>query len=132
MVRTQETRFAKWTEFEGLDSNQPLWRLSPERMKMSREHLVPLSRQVIDILWRLKEISRSSLYLFAADSRHGVMSENTMLFALYRMGYHSRQTTHGLRRCAGLYPVLKTPSLVFLWSREVGHGETEVHTRVQA
>ena len=100
MVRTQETRFAKWTEFEGLDGNQALWRLSPERMKMSREHLVPLSRQVIGILSRLKEISSGSPYLFAADSRHGVMSENTMLFALYRMGYHSRQTTHGLRRCA--------------------------------
>lgn len=28
------------------------------------------------------------------------MSENTMLYALYRMGYHSRQTTHGLRSCA--------------------------------
>jgi tetratricopeptide (TPR) repeat protein len=32
----------------------------------------------------------------------------------------------------GLHPVLKTPSLVFLWNQEVGHGETEVHTRVQA
>ena len=28
------------------------------------------------------------------------MSENTMLYALYRMGYHSRQTTHGLRSIA--------------------------------
>ena len=31
-----------------------------------------------------------------------------------------------------LLPVLKTPSLVFLWNREVCHGETEVHARVQA
>lgn len=100
MVRTQETRFASWTEFEGLDGNEPLWRLSPERMKMSREHLVPLSRQVVDILKRLRELSPDSTYLFAADTRHGVISENTMLFALYRMGLHGRQTTHGLRRCA--------------------------------
>jgi integrase len=100
MVRTQETRFAEWSEFEKLDSDEPLWRLSTERMKMSREHLVPLSRQALNILKRLKEISPASPYLFPADTRHGVISENTMLYALYRMGYHSRQTTHGLRRCA--------------------------------
>ena len=100
MVRTQETRFAKWTEFEQLDRSEPLWRLSPDRMKMSREHLVPLSHQTMDILKRLKELSPDSPYLFPADTRHGVISENTMLYALYRMGYHKRQTTHGLRRCA--------------------------------
>ena len=100
MVRTQETRFAKWTEFEQLDRGEPLWRLSPGRMKMSRAHLVPLSRQATNILKRLKELFPDSPYLFPANTRHGVISENTMLYALYRMGYHKRQTTHGLRRCA--------------------------------
>ena len=100
MVRTQETRFAQWTEFERLDDNEPLWRLSPDRMKMSREHLVPLSRQVTTILKRLRDLSPDSLHLFPAQTQHGVISENTMLYALYRMGYHTRQTTHGLRRCA--------------------------------
>ena len=100
MVRTQETRFAKWTEFEQLDHNEPLWRLSSDRMKMSREHLVPLSRQATDILKRLRELYPDSPYLFPANTRHGVISENTMLYALYRMGYHKRQTTHGFRRCA--------------------------------
>ena len=28
------------------------------------------------------------------------MSENTLLYALYRMGYHSRATTHGFRSTA--------------------------------
>ena len=100
MVRTQETRFAQVTEFEQLDGNEPLWRLSPARMKMTREHLVPLSRQAVQIIRRLKELSPDNPYLFPANTRHGVISENTMLYALYRMGYHSRQTTHGLRRCA--------------------------------
>lgn len=36
MVRTQETRFAAWPEFEQLDGSEPLRRLSPARMKMSR------------------------------------------------------------------------------------------------
>ncbi|HVW74225.1 MAG TPA: integrase arm-type DNA-binding domain-containing protein [Rhizomicrobium sp.] len=100
MVRTQETRFAVFPEFEQLDGNEPLWRLSPERMKMAREHLVPLPRQAVQVIRRLKELSPDSPYLFPADTRNGVISENTMLYALYRMGYHSRQTTHGLRRCA--------------------------------
>ena len=55
MVRTQETRFASIYEFENLDSQEPLWRLSPERMKMSREHLVPLPHQAVTIIRRLRE-----------------------------------------------------------------------------
>jgi integrase len=100
MVRTQETRFARFEEFENLDALEPLWRLSPERMKMSREHLVPLPRQAVTIIKRLREKSSDSRYLFPANTKTGVISENTMLYGLYRLGYHSRQTTHGLRRCA--------------------------------
>src|SRR3546814_19761315 len=59
-VRTSETRFATWDEFEDLDGPEPLWRLSPERMKMTREHLVPLSRQVVELLRRRRrETNRS-------------------------------------------------------------------------
>ncbi|MBU1793590.1 MAG: integrase arm-type DNA-binding domain-containing protein, partial [Alphaproteobacteria bacterium] len=51
-VRTSETRFAARDEFEDLYGPNPLWRLSPERMKMEREHLVPLSRQAAMIVQR--------------------------------------------------------------------------------
>jgi len=100
MVRTQETRFARIDEIENLDGQEPIWRLSPERMKMSREHLVPLPHQAVKIVKRLRQISPDNQCLFPANSKTGVISENTMLYGLYRMGYHSRQTTHGLRRCA--------------------------------
>src|SRR3546814_1604522 len=60
-ARTSETRFATWDEFEGLDGPEPLWRLSPERMKMAREHLVPLSRQVVELLRRRSEEHTSEL-----------------------------------------------------------------------
>jgi integrase len=69
-------------------------------MKMSREHLVPLPRQAVKIIKRVQEMFPDSPYLFPATSKTGTISENTMLYALYRMGYHSRQTTHGLRSCA--------------------------------
>jgi len=69
-------------------------------MKMSREHLVPLPHQAVTIIKRLREKSSDSRYLFPGSTNTVVISENTMLYGLYRMGYHSRQTTHGLRRCA--------------------------------
>jgi integrase len=39
-------------------------------------------------------------FLFPSPSREGYMSNNTMLYALYRMGYHSRATVHGFRAMA--------------------------------
>jgi integrase len=50
VVRPGELRAARWIEFEGLDSPEPLWRVPAERMKMKREHLVPLSRQAVAVL----------------------------------------------------------------------------------
>ena len=45
-VRTKELREAEWKEFE-LKSENPVWTIPAERMKMRREHLVPLSSQSI-------------------------------------------------------------------------------------
>lgn len=99
-VRTQEIRFAKWTEFENLDSNNALWRIPAERMKMRRPHLVPLSPQATSCLKLLKTIAHNSELLAPAEGKHGVVSENTMIYALYRLGYHSRATIHGFRGTA--------------------------------
>ncbi len=98
-TRRSEVRFADWTEFEGLDGKEPLWRIPAGRMKMHREHLVPLAPQVVAVLGELRKISGGRGHLFPArgKSKAGVISENTMLYALYRMGYHSRLTVHGFR-----------------------------------
>ena len=95
-VRTSETRFAAWPEFENLDGAEPLWRLSPERMKMSREHLVPLSRQVAELLLRRRRASNDE-FVFPGEKPGRPISENTMLYACYRMGYLGKQTVHGFR-----------------------------------
>ena len=42
-ARTTELRAARWSEFENLDGNEPLWRIPAERTKMKREHIVPLA-----------------------------------------------------------------------------------------
>jgi integrase len=101
-VRTGELRPARWSEFENLNGAEPLWRVPAERMKMKREHIVPLAPQVVALLRELRGLpgSERSPFLFPSPSREGCMSYNTMLYALYRMGYHSRATVHGFRAMA--------------------------------
>ncbi len=97
-VRTGELRGAKWPEF---DFDKAEWRIPAERMKTRAEHLVPLSTQAIEALERLREIGGGREHVFP-NEHHPLkpMSENTILFALYRMGYRGRATGHGFRATA--------------------------------
>jgi integrase len=99
-VRTSELRFARWCEFENLDSTEALWRIPAERMKMRRPHLVPLSRQAVSVLRQLRQSYGDGGFLFPAKTKRKVISENRLLFALYRMGYQRRATVHGFRSTA--------------------------------
>lgn len=101
-VRTKELRLAVKSEFEGLDGCSPLWRIPAERMKMRREHLVPLSRQAADIAKSMIRAARGE-YVFPGKGPKDPLSENTMIYALYRLGYHSRQTVHGFRGLASTW-----------------------------
>jgi integrase len=70
-------------------------------MKMRSPNVVPLSRQTLAVLDELKAITGSYEFLFPGRSDHSKpISENTILYALYRMGYHRRATTHGFRALA--------------------------------
>ena len=53
-VRTTELRAAQWSEIEGLDGGEPLWRIPAERMKMKHEHIVPLAPQAVVVLRKLR------------------------------------------------------------------------------
>jgi integrase len=99
-VRTGELRFAKWSEFENLEGLELLWRIPAERMKLRRPHLVPLSRQAVSAIVALRRLTGQGPLIFPAPTKLGVISENTLLFALYRMGYHNRATVHGFRATA--------------------------------
>ena len=99
-VRTKELRAAEWIEFD-LKEMDPTWKIPSERMKMRREHLVPLSSQAVEVLNKVSEISGSEKLVFPGQQNlTKPMSENTLLYAIYRMGYHSRATTHGFRSVA--------------------------------
>lgn len=96
-VRTSEARFARWDEF---DLSEGVWRIPEDRMKMRRTHIVPLARQTIALLKRVREISPGPRLFPSRTAKAGVISENTMIFALYRMGYHTKATIHGFRGTA--------------------------------
>lgn len=96
-VRTNELIGAEWCEF---DLEAALWAIPAERMKMKSEHFVPLSTQTIAILNELKLLSGNSRFVFPGRNRDKPISNNTMLFALYRLGYKSRMTGHGFRAVA--------------------------------
>jgi integrase len=96
-VRTGELREATWEEF---DLDKAEWRIPAERMKMKAPHVVPLSRQSIEVLEKLRELNGNYPLLFPGVRPAVAMSKNTVLFALYRMGYRGRMTGHGFRGVA--------------------------------
>ncbi len=97
-VRTSELIGARWQEF---DLKESRWDIPAERMKLKTPHIVALSSQAKVILERLIEISFDRELVFPGDvNPHKPMSTNTLLFALYRMGYRGRMTGHGFRGVA--------------------------------
>jgi len=96
-TRTNELIGALWSEF---DIDAGMWIVPADRMKVKAEHLVPLSNQAIAILEELKVIGRGSRYVFPGRNRDRPISNNTLLFALYRLGYKGKMTGHGFRAVA--------------------------------
>lgn len=98
-VRPGELRGAEWAEFDLVSAE---WRISGARMKMGRQHIVPLSRQALEILNELKPLTGNGKYVFPSLlSRNRPMSENTINAALRRLGYSSEEHTgHGFRSTA--------------------------------
>jgi integrase len=96
-VRTGELIGAEWAEF---DLDGATWIVPAERMKMRTEHVVPLSRQALVALEELRSLSGDSCYVLPGRNPDKPISNNTMLFALYRLGYKRRMTGHGFRAIA--------------------------------
>jgi integrase len=97
-VRTSELIGARWSE---IDIPGARWNIPAARMKMKTPHVVPLSNQSLGLLEQLRKISFDKDLVFRGDvNPKKPMSNNTLLFALYRMGYRGRMTGHGFRGVA--------------------------------
>jgi integrase len=108
-VRSAVQRSAKWTEFEDLDGAEPIWRIPPATMKLALklkddvtyEHIVPLSRQAVEVVKAIHPLTGHLPYLFPND-RHGhrPMSENGVRGMMIRVKdglYKHRHCPHGWR-----------------------------------
>jgi len=100
-VRPGELRAAGWQEF-ALDGEAPEWRIPAERMKMREEHIVPLSRQSVEVLRELQSFTGRSALLFPSlRASTQPISENTLNAALRRLGFaKDEMTAHGFRATA--------------------------------
>ncbi len=120
-VRPGELRKAEWSEF---DIDGATWHIPPERMKMRREHIVPLSRQSLGILHELHPLTGAGRYVFpSARTTLRPMSEVAVLAALRRMNYsRDEMTAHGFRTIAStMLNEMGFPADAI--ERQLAHGE---------
>ena len=98
-VRPGELRHAEWTE---IHPDRAEWRIPAAKMKMKRDHIVPLSDQAIHILEEIKPLTGNGRYVFPSVLTTGrPMSDNTINSALRRLGYSKDEMTgHGFRSMA--------------------------------
>jgi integrase len=98
MTRTIELRAAQWAE---IDLVRAEWRIPPERMKMRRPHIVPLSRQAIGLLKELRRMTGNHRHLFPSErDSEKCMGSSTIGGVFVRAGYTGKFTPHGCRSTA--------------------------------
>lgn len=96
-VRTAELRMMEWNE---IDYENHLWRIPAHKMKMAMPHLVPLSKQALEILEKIQPITGIKQYVFYNYSTAKPISSNALLCAIRTMGYNGKMTGHGFRGLA--------------------------------
>lgn len=102
-TRSAEIRGARWSEIKG-----DRWLIPASRMKQGRDHIVPLSKQALELVERLRAMRRGE-YLFPG-ARRPVVNANWLIYGLYDLGkWRGVQTVHGFR------------SLFSTWANEKGY-----------
>lgn len=99
-VRSAELLQAPWSEF---DLDNARWVISAQRMKMEKPHIVPLSRQAVELLRGLKQLAGEKLFVFPGlnkQTENGSVNCNTLLNVLEEIGYKGVMTGHGFRGLA--------------------------------
>jgi integrase len=98
MLRPVELRSAEWCE---IDLELKEWRIPAAKMKKRLDHIVPLSRQVIEIFEQLKPVTGHKRFVFPnVRTPNSPMSENAISGALKRLGFGDTHTAHGFRSMA--------------------------------
>lgn len=96
--RSMEVIEAEWSEF---DFEKKLWRIPADRMKKDREHIVPLSKQAIILLTKIRAISGDRKHLFPSRSDRSKPASHGCLWKMIdSIGWRDRLSPHGIRGTA--------------------------------
>lgn len=126
-VRVNELLGMRWDE---LKEDGAIWVVPADRMKGEADkklpHVVPLSPQAQKIVAQLREINGDVDLVLDSPARPGhELSENTLLFALYRLGYRGRMTVHGFRALASTVLNEESGFAHDVIERQLAHKETD-------
>jgi integrase len=98
LARTMEVLESEWTEF---DLKQSVWRIPAKRMKMERDHVIPLSKQALHLLKGLHVVTGARRYLFPnKTNRSRPASKGALWKMVNSIGWIDRFSPHGLRGTA--------------------------------
>lgn len=95
LARPNEVLGAQWSEFE-LDA--AVWRIPAERMKMRKEHLIPLPTQAVALLRKVQAVNGHRAHIFPhRDDREKQMTDATLRQALKGLGWAGKYSPHATR-----------------------------------
>jgi integrase len=101
IVRTVELRGAEWQEF---DFEAGIWTIPAARMKMRKEHLVPLSSQALELLQALQPLTGRGRHVFPGrKDREQPLTHEAIRDVFNRAGYAGKFTPHGVRSTFSTY-----------------------------
>jgi integrase len=127
-VRPGELRTMEWAEID-LDAAE--WRIPGSKMKMKVDHLVPLSKQAVDLLRGVQSMTGHGRYVFPSlRTGERPMSENTINAALRGMGYSAEvHSAHGFRAMARTIMDEVLGERVDLIEHQLAHAVKDVNGR---
>lgn len=98
ITRPAEAAEARWEE---VDIEAREWKIPAARMKMNRDHTVPLSDEAIAILEMMKPLSGNREFIFPSRIKpNKPMNSQTVNASLKRAGFGGVLVSHGLRSIA--------------------------------
>lgn len=99
-ARKSEVINGRWSE---VDIETAEWRIPPERMKTGRLHIVPLSRQAVELLRTLRTHSNADFMFPNRRDRKRPMAAGSINSILHRMGFSAEAKPHGFRSMFSTY-----------------------------
>lgn len=94
VCRPGEARFAQWSE---IDLDAATWTIPAERMKMRRDHIIPLSAQAIEVLKAMQPISAGEAYVFPGRGKGKPVGANYATDVMAACKLRGKQSPHGFR-----------------------------------